>query len=116
MGLLVKAIISGVLVAAIAEISRRNSAIASLLAALPIVSLLAILWMYHDTRDVNQIAAFSWGVFWYVLPSLLFFVLLPVLLRQAQLSFYPALLIAAAATIAAFFVIRFVLARFGVQL
>jgi uncharacterized membrane protein (GlpM family) len=116
MGLLVKAVISGLLVAAISEISRRNTAIASLLAALPIVSLLAILWMYHDKADVNQIAEFSWGVFWYVLPSLLFFVLLPVLLRQAQLPFYAALLIAAGATIAAFLVMRFALARFGVQL
>jgi uncharacterized membrane protein (GlpM family) len=116
MGLLLKAVISGLLVAAIAEISRRNSPIASLLAALPIVSLLAILWMYHDTHDVNQIAGFSWGVFWYVLPSLLFFVLLPVLLRQAQMPFYLALLIAAAATIAAFFVLRFALGRFGIQL
>lgn len=116
MGLLLKAVISGMLVAAIAEISRRNSAIASLLAALPLVSLLAILWMYHDTRDVNQIADFSWGVFWYVLPSLLFFVLLPVLLRQGHLPFYGALLLAAAATIAAFFAMKFMLARFGVQL
>jgi uncharacterized membrane protein (GlpM family) len=116
MGLLIKAVISGALVALIAEISRRNSAIAALLAALPIVSLLAILWMYHDTHDVNQIADFSWGVFWYVLPSLLFFVLLPVLLRSAHLPFYLALLVSAAATIAAFFVMKAIVARFGVQL
>ena len=116
MSLFLKAVISGLLVAAIAEISRRNSTIAALLAALPIISVLAILWMWHDTRDVNQIAAFSWGVFWYVLPSLLFFVLLPVLLRSAHLPFYAALLIAAAATIVAFLALKPLLARFGVQL
>jgi uncharacterized membrane protein (GlpM family) len=116
MSLLIKAVISGVLVAVIAEMSRRHSSIASLLAALPIVSLLAILWMYHDTRDVNQIATFSMGVFWYVLPSLIFFVLLPVLLRAAHLPFYAALLLAAAAAILGFLVMKAVLARFGVQL
>jgi len=116
MSLLVKAVISGMLVAAIAEISRRNSSIASLLAALPIVSVLAILWMYHDTHDLNQIATFSMGVFWYVLPSLIFFVLLPVLLRAAHLPFYVALLLSAAATILGFFVMKAIVARFGVQL
>ena len=112
MSFLIKAVISGVLIAAIAEVSRRNTAIASLLAALPLVSVLAILWMYHDTRNVEQIATFSWGVFWYVLPSLLFFVLLPVLLRAGHLPFYLAMVIAAAATIAAFFALRLILARF----
>jgi len=116
MSLLVKAVISGVLVALIAEISRRNASIAALLAALPIVSVLAILWMYHDTGDVKQIANFSMGVFWYVLPSLIFFVLLPVLLRSAHLPFYVALLISAAATVVAFFIMKVILARFGVQI
>jgi uncharacterized membrane protein (GlpM family) len=116
MSLLIKAVISGILVAAIAEISRRNSSIAALLAALPIVSVLAILWMYHDTHDVNQIATFSMSVFWYVLPSLIFFVLLPVLLRAAHLPFYVALLLSAAATILGFFVMKAIVARFGVQL
>ena len=116
MNLLVKAVISGVLVAVILEISRRNVTLAALLGALPIVSLLAILWMYHDTHNVNQIATFSMGVFWYVLPSLIFFVLLPVLLRAAHLPFYVALLLSAAATILGFFVMKAIVARFGVQL
>jgi uncharacterized membrane protein (GlpM family) len=116
MNLLIKVVISGALVALIAEISRRNATLAALLAALPIVSLLAILWMYHDTGNVNQIADFSMNVFWYVLPSLIFFVLLPVLLRSAHLPFYLALLISAAATIAGFFILKAILARFGVQL
>jgi len=116
MSLVIKAVISGVLVALIAEISRRNSAIAALLAALPIVSVLAILWMYHDTGNVNQIADFSMDVFWYVLPSLIFFVLLPVLLRSAHLPFYVALLISAVATIAGFFILKAALVRFDVQI
>lgn len=116
MSLLLKAIISGILVAAIAEISRRNTSIAALLAALPLVSLLAILWMYHDTRDVNQISSFSLGVFWYVLPSLIFFVLLPVLLRTTHLPFYLAFVLSAVATIAGFFILKAIVARFGIQL
>ena len=64
--------------------------------------------MYHDTHDVNQIATFSWGVFWYVLPSLLFFVLLPMLLQRAHLPFYVALLIAAGTTVVGFLLLKVV--------
>jgi hypothetical protein len=65
---------------------------------------------------VNQIATFSMGVFWYVLPSLIFFVLLPVLLRAAHLPFYVALLASAAATIVGFLALKVILARWGIQL
>src|ERR1700733_9626565 len=95
----IKVTISALLIGGISEISRRNTSIAALLAALPLISLLAMLWMYHDTRDVSQIADFSWSVFWYVLPSLILFVLLPILMTRAHWPFYPALLAASAATV-----------------
>jgi hypothetical protein len=114
--IIIKVIISALLVAGISEISRRNTSIAALLAALPFISLLAMLWMYHDTRDVNQIAEFSWSVFWYVLPSLILFVMLPILLTRTHWPFYPALLASSAATVVGFFILKAVLKRFGVEL
>jgi len=111
----IKVIISALLIGGISEISRRNSSIAALLAALPLISLLSMLWMYHDNQGVGQIAQFSWSVFWYVLPSLILFVMLPLLLTRAHWPFYPALLAASAATVVGFFILKVILKRFGVE-
>lgn len=116
MNLLAKIIISALLIGAISEISRRNSTIAALLASLPLISLLSMLWIYHDTHDVAQIAQFSWSVFWYVLPSLILFVLLPMLLTRWQVPFYPALVASSIVTIIGFFILKAVLERFGVEI
>jgi hypothetical protein len=116
MNVLLKILLSAVIIGAVAEISRRHTGLAALLAALPLVSLLSMIWIYQDTHDVQRLAQFSWEVFWYVLPSLIFFVLLPPLLTRAHMPFYLAMLLAAAATVAGFFVLKIILGRLGIQL
>jgi hypothetical protein len=116
LNLLAKVIISAFLIGAISEISRRNSTIAALLASLPLISLLSMIWIYHDTQDLARIAQFSWSVFWYVLPSLLLFVLLPVLLTRWHWSFYPALLASSATTVLSFFILKAILKRLGIEI
>jgi hypothetical protein len=113
---LLKIAISALIIGAIAEIGRRNSNLAALLAALPLVSLLGMIWIYQETRDVARIAAFSWSVFWYVVPSLILFVLLPVLLTKFQMPFYVALPISCGATIAGFFAMSATLKAFGISI
>ncbi len=63
-----------------------------------------------------QLAQFSWSVFWYVLPSLILFVLLPVLLTRWQVPFYPALLISSVVTILGFFILKAILKRVGIEI
>lgn len=116
MNIFLKILISAVLIGGISEIARRNSNAAALMASLPLVALLSMVWIYHDTHDVARIASFSWGVFWYVLPSLILFLLLPPLLTRWNVPFYPALAIAGGVTVAGFFVLRAVLRPFGVIL
>jgi hypothetical protein len=113
---LIKIIISALLIGGISEIARRNSTIAALLASLPLISLLSMIWLYHDTHDIERISQFSWSVFWYVLPSLILFILLPPLLTRWHVPFYGALAIAGSATILVFFILKAVLKRFGVEL
>jgi len=113
---LVKIVISALLIGAISEIARCNSNIAALLASLPLISLLAMIWIYHDTHDIERISQFSWSVFWYVLPSLILFIVLPVLLTRWHVPFYFALFIASGVTVLAFFILKTVLKRFGVEL
>lgn len=113
--LALKFVVSAAVVVAVSEISRRSSMFGALVASLPLTSLLAFVWLYRDTGDTLQVAALSASIFWLVLPSLLLFVLLPVLLRGGM-SFAPSLALACAATAVAYGVMVVVLRRFGVAL
>jgi hypothetical protein len=111
---LLKIALSALLIWGISEISRRNTSLAALLVSLPLISLLAMIWMYHDTHDIARIAAFSWSVIWYVVPSLILFALLPPLLTRWNVPFYAALFLASAATVAGFFIMKATLKLFGI--
>ena len=80
--LLLKAAISGVIVAVVSEVARRNPGAGALIASLPLVSILGMIWLWRDTGDGPRIAAHATATFWYVLPSLPMFLLLPWLMRQ----------------------------------
>lgn len=111
---LVKLLVSAALIVAISEIAKRTGYLGGLVASLPLVSLLAIGWMWFETHDAAKIADFSRGVFWFVLPSLIFFVLLPWLLPK--IGFYAALTIACVATAAGYAVMAAALARAGIKI
>jgi hypothetical protein len=113
---LLKIVISALLIFAVAEISKRSSTFGAVVASLPLVSILAMIWLYHDTRDVAKVAGLSRDIFWLVLPSLTLFVLLPPLLLRWKFPFPLALGLACAATVAAYLLMIFVLRRIGVQL
>jgi len=84
--LALKAGLSGVIIAVVSEIARRSPSLGALIISLPLVSLLAILWLWHDTGDTGRIAAHAESTFWYVLPTLPMFLLLPALLRHGVAS------------------------------
>ena len=81
---ILKFAISAALIVAISEISRRSSFLGGLFASLPMVSLLAMIWLYRDTRDTQKVAALSTSIFWLVLPSLALFLALPALLKRGD--------------------------------
>lgn len=84
-----KTLTTALIIASISEISKRFTFLASLLAAIPITSVLVFIWMYVEQKNVPKIAAMSKEVFFLVIPSLAFFLLLPFLLKR--ISFYPAM-------------------------
>jgi hypothetical protein len=110
-----KVLITAVLVVAISEVAKRSSALGAIIASLPLTSLLAFIWIYGETGDTSRIAELASSIFWYVLPSLVLFLVLPLLLARGVV-FWPSLLIASAATFAAYLFMTAVLARFGVTL
>lgn len=113
--LAIKALVSGVMVMAVSELARRSAALGALVASLPLVSILAMTWLHHETRDAARIADHAHATFWYVLPSLPMFLLLPALLRHG-LAFYPSLAICVAVTTLLYLGMAFALARFGITI
>ena len=113
--LLIKAAVSGVIVAAVSEIARRYPGWGGLVASLPLTSLLAMIWLYRDTRDPGRIADLSISTFWFFLPSIPLFVALPLLLRSG-LGFWPAMAIVVVATLALYAAMFWAGPRLGLKL
>jgi hypothetical protein len=80
--LILKGLISGGLIVAISELAKRNNTVASIVHSLPLVSLLALIWLYAETRDTGLVGRHMFGTFWMVLPTLPMFLLVPSLLRR----------------------------------
>jgi hypothetical protein len=114
MYLLLKVLISAILIAAVSEFAKRSTTFGALVASLPLVSVLAMIWLYRETGDVGRVAALSGDIFWLVLPSLLLFIVLPLLVRRGM-TFYPALAISAVCTIVGYAFVTLVLQRFALK-
>ena len=112
---LAKLIISAMLIVTISEIAKRSTLAGGILASIPVISVLALIWLYVDTKDVARISALATTIFWLVLPSLALFLALPLLLRQG-IPFYPAITIAIAITACCYLIMVFLLGHFGVKL
>ena len=113
--LVLKALLSGVIVVVVSEIAKRSPAFGALVAALPLVSLLAMIWLWRETADSERIAAHSQATFWYVLPSLPMFLVLPALLRHG-VSFWMSMALCVALTAGLYLATAAALARFGYRL
>jgi len=94
-----KAIVSGLLIAAASTLARRFPGLGALVASLPLVSVLGMMWLWHERPDAANMAAHAGATFWYVLPSLSMFLLIPALLRHG-VGFWPALAAGCALTVA----------------
>jgi hypothetical protein len=112
---IVKVALSAVLIVAISEIAKRSSFIGGLVASLPIVSLLAFVWLYVDTKSLDRVAGLSTSIFWLVLPSLSLFIALPVLLKKTE-SFYVSLGASIAIMLACYVVMVVALKRLNIEL
>lgn len=113
--LVLKALLSGVIIMAVSEIAKRSPAFGALVASLPLVSLLAIMWLWRDTGDTKRIADHAEATFWYVLPSLPMFLAFPGMLRSG-VPFWWALLASCVLTVVLYLATIIVAARFGVRL
>ena len=110
-----RAALSGLIVAAVALIARRSPVAGAIVASLPLISVLGMIFLWRDTHDTERLAAHAGATLWYVLPSLPMFALIPVLLRSGA-GFWTALLAGCALTVVLYLATTIIAARFGVTL
>ena len=82
--------LTALIIFAVVHVSERNTLLAAVLASIPIVSVLAMMWMNHEGQSAEQIGGFAKDIVWLVIPSLLLFIVMPLLIERGW-EFYPAL-------------------------
>ncbi len=111
----IKVLLTSILVVSASEAAKRNVIAGAVLASLPLTSLLAMAWLYTDTRDTEKVAALANGIFWLILPSLTLLLVLPVLLRKG-VPFVPSMAIAIALTAASYGAMLAILKWLGIHI
>jgi hypothetical protein len=115
MWFVLKAALSGLIVAAVSTVAKRYPGFGALIASLPLVSVLGMIWLWHDKPDAANMAAHAQATFWFVLPSLPMFLLIPAMLRQG-LPFWLSLLAGCVLTVALYLAMTWIGPRFGLRL
>ena len=113
--LILKAAISGILIALASEVARRNAGIGALIASLPLVSVLGMIWLWRDTHDPARMADHVGATLWYIAPSVPMFLLIPWLLRHGT-GFWTALGLVCALTFLLYLAMIWAAGRWGIRL
>ena len=110
-----KLLLSAAIIVAVSEVAKVNVTLGALIKSLPLISILAMIWLYVDTHDTGKISELSISTFWLVLPTLPMFLVLPALLRTGM-GFYWSLAIAMGVMVICYAVAVPILARFGITI
>ncbi len=112
--LITKYLITAALVVAISEVAKRSDKLGGLLASLPLVTFLTLIWLYIEKQPNEKIANHAWYTFWYVVPTLPMFLAFPFLLER--FGFWPTLGASALITLACFALFALLVRQFGIEL
>ena len=112
--LVTKYLVTAAVVVAVSELAKRSDKLGAFIAALPLVTVLALIWLHVEQQPQAKLANHAWYTFWYVIPTLPMFLAFPSLLQRW--GFWPALGASVIITIACFGVFAVALRRFGIEL
>ncbi|MGL4754473.1 MAG: DUF3147 family protein [Aeromonadaceae bacterium] len=112
--LIMKYLLTAGMVVLISELAKRSDRLGALVASLPLVTLLTLIWLYVEQQPAQKISNHAYYTFWYVIPTLPMFLLFPLL--QARLGFVLALLASVLLTLVCFLLFALLLKRFGILL
>ena len=102
------------IIVAVSEVAKRNDKLGALLVALPIVTILALIWLYIEGQPTEKIVNHARYTFWYVLPTLPLFLVFPLLINR--IGFWAALLVSSLVSVVSFLLLSFILRQFNVYL
>lgn len=109
-----KYLVTAAVVVMVSEFAKRSDKLGGLVAALPLVTVLALIWLYVEKQPAERIANHAWYTFWYVIPTLPMFLVFPALL--SRIGFWPTLLACIVLTVSCFALFAVVVRRFGIEL
>lgn len=109
-----KYLLTAAVVVAVSELAKRSDRLGALLASLPLVTLLALIWLHVEKQPASKIANHAWYTFWYVVPTLPMFLAFPRLF--ARFGFWPAVALSAVITVACFGLFALAVKPFGIRL
>jgi len=112
--IITKYMLTAAVVVLVSELARRSDKLGALVAALPMVTVLALIWLYVENQSPEKIANHAWYTFWYVVPTLPMFLAFPALLPR--LGFWLTLLACVVLTVVCFWLFALAVRRFGIKL
>lgn len=112
---IIKIAITALIIVIVSEISKRLPLVGSLIASLPLISVLGMIWIFQETKDTHKLISHAEGTFWYVLPSLPMFLIMPWMMKKG-ISFYLSLGCGILLTVILYLVMTKLLARLGMNL
>lgn len=112
--IITKYFVTAAIVVLVSELAKRSDKLGGLIAALPLVTILALIWLHLENQPESKVANQAWYTFWYVLPTLPMFLAFPALLPR--LGFWPTLLASSLITVICFGLFALLMRRFGIEL
>lgn len=112
--IITKYLVTAAVVVLISEVAKRSDKLGGLIAALPMVTILALIWLYVENQSTEKIANHAWYTFWYVVPTLPMFLAFPWLLPR--IGFWLTLAISVVITVVCFALFALLVKRFGIEL
>jgi len=112
---IIKTLLTALIIVVVSEIAKKSSLLGAIIISIPLTSLLAFIWLYWDTKDAQKIIDLSYNTIIMVIPSFVFFIILPLMLKLKQ-SFSISLFASILSTSIAYFIFIFFLKKFGVTI
>ena len=110
-----KVLITAILVLLISEIAKKSTFLAGIVASIPITSFLTFIWIYYETNDLEKISDLSISILYMILPSLIFLIILPLVIKITN-SFTISLILASLTTIFSYWIYIIVLNKLNIHL
>tara|TARA_A100001037_G_C15150395_1_gene638839 strand:+ start:4517 stop:4867 length:351 start_codon:yes stop_codon:yes gene_type:complete len=112
---LIKLLISSGIIIIVSEISKKDTLMGGIIVSIPLVSVLSMVWLYLETKNVENVSALSTSILWLIIPSLTLFIVLPILIKSG-INFFISMGISILITMGCYWIMIIILGKFGIKL